>query len=111
VRIVFCSDSDRELFNDDRALRARYGAPAQKQARRRLDDLLAASNLEVMRMLPGRCHELKGDRKGQLAVEVGRAKRLIFEPAEDPPPAKNDGGLDWPQVVAIRILSIEDYHD
>jgi len=36
--------------------------------------------------------------------------RLIFEPADNPPPTKDDGGLDWNEVTAIRIVEIEDYH-
>lgn len=63
-----------------------------------------------MRNLPGGCHELHGDREGQLAVDVTRNYRLIFAPADDPPPAKPDGGLGWSRVTAIEILEVEDYH-
>jgi hypothetical protein len=57
-----------------------------------------------------RCHELTGDRKGSLAVDVEHPKRLIFEPDHNPRPEKADGGLDWRQVTKIRVLAIEDYH-
>jgi len=56
-------------------------------------------------------HELKSDRRGQLAVDVSKNERLVFEPADDPPPTKPDGGLDWSQVTAVRILEVVDYHD
>ena len=87
-----------------------WGAERAKQIRRRLDDLRAASSLETMRRLPGRCHELTGDRRGQLALSVGANYRLLFEPAHDPVARKADGGLDWPKVTTIRILGVEDYH-
>jgi proteic killer suppression protein len=58
-----------------------------------------------------RCEELKGNRKVQLSVRLEGGHRLIFEPADDPIPRKPDGGLDWREVRAIRILSVEDYHD
>ncbi len=64
-----------------------------------------------MRALPqARCHELLGNRKGELAVDLKHPYRLIFEPANDPIPRKPDGGLDWTQVTAINILEVVDYH-
>jgi proteic killer suppression protein len=62
-----------------------------------------------MRNLPGRCHELKGDREGQLAIDLNQPYRIIFEPVGEEL-YKDDGGLDWNLVKSIRILSIEDYH-
>lgn len=78
---------------------------------RRLDDLRAAANLEVMRTLPGRCHELTGDRAGQLSLDLDHPSRLIFIPANDPIPRKEDGGLDWSKVTEVKILAIEDTHE
>lgn len=78
---------------------------------RRLDDLRAAMVLEDMRNLPGRCHELTGDRKGQLALDLVHPHRLIFEVADSPVPRKADKGLDWAKAASIKILEIEqDYH-
>ena len=63
---------------------------------RRLQQLQAADVLEVMRHLPQvGCHELSGDREGQLAVNVQYPFRLIFEPADNPVPRKEDGGCFW----------------
>jgi proteic killer suppression protein len=87
-----------------------YGPPAAKALGRRLTQLHAAQNLEVMRTLPGNCHELKGDRKGQLAVEVTKGLRVVFRPTEHPPPSRSDGGLDWSAVTAITVLEVTDYH-
>jgi len=63
-----------------------------------------------MRTLPGaRCHELKGNRAGQLAVSLDHPGRLIFEPTK-PVPRREDGGLDWTRVTAIEVIEIVDYH-
>ena len=86
-----------------------YGALAEK-IHRRILELIAADTLEVMRFAPGRCHELKGDRAGELAVSITGNLRLIFRPHDDPPPTKGDGGLDWTAVTAITILEVTDYH-
>lgn len=88
-----------------------YGERRGKLLRRRLDELAAATNLEMMRQLPGaRCHELKGNMEGTLAVDLDQPYRLLFEPANDPIPRKEDGGLDWKKVTAITVTEIRDYH-
>lgn len=77
--------------------------------RLRLDELYAADTLADMRNV-GRCHELKGDRAGQFAVILDGGRRLVFVPATDPIPVKQDGGIDWREVAAIEVVSIGDYH-
>ena len=59
---------------------------------------------------PMRCHELTGDRKGQLTVDLDQPFRLVFRPNHSPLPLRDDGGLDWKGVTAIEIISIEDTH-
>lgn len=67
--------------------------------------------LSDIRNLPGpRCHELTGDREGQLSVDLDHPYRLLFEPADDPIPIKPDMGLDWTRVTAVRILEVTDTH-
>ncbi|MEW5702910.1 MAG: killer suppression protein [Candidatus Zixiibacteriota bacterium] len=85
-----------------------YGDRRFRLIRRRLDDLTAALRLSDMRGI-GNCHELKGDRKGQLAVDLDKGWRLLFVPAQDPAPIKPDGGLDWSKVTSVSIVDVEDY--
>lgn len=108
--IVFDTKRLERLCNSDRELVKKNGPLRAKLIRRRLGELRAAPNLEVMRNLPGRCHELIGDRKGTLSIDLDGPFRLLFEPAENPPPAKPDGGLDWQQIATIRVLGVEDTH-
>lgn len=87
-----------------------FGVLARK-VNQRLKDLASADNLSVMRTIPAaRCHELTGNRKGELAVDISGNSRLIFIPNHDPLPIKNDGGLYWEGVTKIQIIDIEDYH-
>lgn len=110
VDILFATKRLAKQCASDPALVKAIGADNAKVLRRRLDQLRAAETLEGMRTLPGRCHELTGDRLGELAVDLRGPHRLIFEPADNPPPTKVDGGLDWQRVTAVRILEVEDYH-
>ena len=46
----------------------------------------------------GRCHPLKGDRKGEDAMDLVHPYRLVFEKEGD-------------RIQIARIISIEDYHN
>ena len=110
MELVFVTRRLEKLCNSDRELVRAFGPQRAKILRRRLDQLRAAEHLGVMRTLPGRCHELTADRRGALSIDLDGPYRLLFEPAESPPPTKADGGLDWDRVTAIRILEVEDTH-
>lgn len=110
MNIVFATEPLEALCNDDRLLRKKWGKAQAGCLRRRLDDLSAARCLEDARHLPGGLHELKADRAGQLAMKLCGGDRLVLEPAHEPVPRKSDGGLDWRQVSAIRIVEVVDYH-
>jgi proteic killer suppression protein len=110
VDILFATKRLAKQCASDRIRAKAFGGETAKVLRRRLDQLRAADDLAVMRTLPGRCHELTGDRKGELAVDLRGPYRLVFEPAANHPPTKEDGGLDWSRVTAVRILEVEDYH-
>lgn len=87
-----------------------WGSARAKKIRLRLDALAAAETLEDLRHAPGRLHELTGNRKGQFAFDLDGPYRLIFEPADEPVPRKDDSGLDWSSIEAVTVLDVEDYH-
>lgn len=113
--ILFKRKKDRDTCNSESLLKKRFkGNPKRARLiRARLDELADSDNLAVMRYLPqAHCHELKGSRGGQLAVKLDKGFRMVFGVADDPIPLKEDGGLDWTQVTAVRIIELaEDYHD
>lgn len=108
--ILFCNSKMEKECCDAKARQKRHGVERARRLLRRLDDLRAAATLAVMTTLPGRCHELSADRKGQIAVDLDGPYRLIFQPANEPLPLDGNGSLDWNRVTVIRVLSIEDYH-
>jgi toxin HigB-1 len=111
MEISFTSGKLQKLCSNEKKMRGELGPKCAAKLQQRLTELAAAENLEDLRNLPGaRCHELTGDLKGCLAVDLQHPQRLIFEPDHDSPPAKPDGGLDWEQVTRILIRDIQDYH-
>ncbi len=110
MEISYKSRKLEKQLTDPKEMARSFGQLARK-VKQRLMDLKGADNLGIMRtILAARCHELTGDRKGELAVDVSGNYRLIFEPHHEPVPKKNDGGLNWDEVTKIRIKEIEDYH-
>ncbi len=87
------------------------GAEQAKRLRQRIADLLAAPTLAEFRHLPGRCHELKADRAGELSLDLNGPYRLIFRPTASPPPTMSSGGLDWNAVTAVEVVEILDTHE
>lgn len=110
MEISYKSRKLEKQLTDPREMSKSFGQLARK-VNQRLKELTDADNLEIMKSLPAaRCHELSGDRKGELAVFVSPNFRLIFEPFHNPKPITNDGGLNWEEVTKIQINQIEDYH-
>jgi len=87
------------------------GAKRARKLQQRLMELQAAATLsDISRLPPARCHELIGDRKGQLSVDLDHPYRLLFIPAHYPSPRTREGGLDWEKVTEIEVIAIEDPH-
>ena len=112
MEILFDRNKLKKEFNNEGLLIRSHGALRSRKVQRRLAQLSAAEKLEDLRNTPGRCHELKGDRGGQLSLDLDHPYRLIFKPADNPPAIKeDDGGIDWKRVMKITILGVEDTHE
>lgn len=111
MEITFKNKKVQKICNSEKELIKTYGKNCARKINARLDDLQAVVNLEMFKTLPGRCHELKGDRKRQLSLDLEHPLRLIFEPFNEDVKNKEDGGMDWNSVIAIKIIDVEDTHD
>lgn len=109
--ILFRTSKLAKVCNSKAHREQLYGAKRATLLGRRLDDFRAADCLaDISRLPPARCHELKGDRDGQISVDLDHPYRLLFTVVNDPVPLKPDGGLDWSNVTAIKIIGVEDTH-
>lgn len=109
LEVSFDDPDLAEIFGNPRELRKRHGVVRAKKIEQRLKQLMAAETLAVMRSTPGRCHELHGDRAGQLSLDLDHPYRLLFRPAGYHGPGPG-GGLDWSAVRTVIVLGIEDTH-
>jgi proteic killer suppression protein len=111
--ITFATKSLKKQLNEEKEMVKKHGALRAKKLKVVLTQLHAAPNLGVFAppmSPPHRCHELTGNRKGQLTVDLDHPYRLVFEPNHTPLPKRAEGGLDWKLVTAVNILEIEDTH-
>jgi toxin HigB-1 len=97
VIVSFADQGTEDIFNgrDTKAARRACSRNLWNVARRKLDQLNAASRLDTLRVPPGnRLEALKGDRDGQHAIRVNDQFRICFR---------------WTNVGADAV-QIVDYH-
>ena len=107
--ISFANQNIEDLCRQTKLAAKKLGAESAKKLQRRISECYAASS--VSELVAGRPHPLSHNRVGQFALDLHKGHRLIFKPASVPPPTKDDGSIDWSQVVEITIIETEDYHD
>ncbi|MFB9056704.1 type II toxin-antitoxin system RelE/ParE family toxin [Mariniflexile ostreae] len=110
MKITFGNNNLKKYANNDSLAERKLGKREAQLFKQRLDDLTAAKNLEDVRYLPGKYHELIGNRKGQWACNLVHPYRLIFEPLEDPIPENENGQYLWIEIKGVELIEIEDYH-
>lgn len=112
--ITFKSKKLEKTFNEGAQITKKHGSKRAKKIRIRMAELRAALSLMDLwppKSGPGRCHELKGNKNPRkFTVDLDHPYRLVFTPDHDPVPIHDEGGLDWAQVTAIKILGVEDTH-
>lgn len=113
MEITFANKKLMKQMNDGREMVKVHGSKRTKKLQIVLTQLHAAPNLGAFAppySSPHRCHELIGNRKGQLSVDLDHPYRLILKPNHDPVPERSEGGLNWQAVTEIKIIGVVDTH-
>ena len=77
----------------------RHGREMAEKIHMRIGQLKAADSVEMLiQFRIGRCHELKGERRKQYAMDLVHPYRLVFEKKEN-------------EIKIVNVLEIVDYHD
>ena len=109
--IYFKTKRLQKICNNKNESIKELGPKMARKLQQRLMELKAAACLaDISKVPPSRCHQLSGDRDGQLSVDLEHPYRLLFIPANDPIPLTQDGGLDWAKITEIEIVEIVDTH-
>ena len=111
--VVFSSKKLNKQLSEEKVMVRVHGRRRCDLLKVILTQLRAAPNLGVFAppySPPHRCHELKGNKKGVLSVDLDHPYRLLFRPINDPVPMREEGGLDWSGITAIEITGVEDTH-
>ena len=109
MKILFGNKKVQELCEQQRVAEKKLGALCARKLRARLSDIEASNR--VTDLVAGSPHPLKGNRKGQFALNLAGGYRLVFGSANEPCPTTEDGGINWAQVTIVSIEFIGDYHD
>jgi proteic killer suppression protein len=111
MKIFFHTKKLQRVCNSSAEAIKALGTKRAQKLQQRLMELSAAESLnDISRLPPARCHELTGNRRGQLSVDLEHPYRLLFVPANDPIPRLQDGGLCWAEITEIEIIEIADTH-
>lgn len=110
MEITFDDTKLEKLANDFRKCQKEMGQIRANLYNKRLGDLRNSISLEDVRNLPGRYHELIGNRKGQWACDLDQPYRLLFKPHEDPIPIDEHGKYIWAEIKGVEIIEIINYH-
>lgn len=113
MNISFSSNKLQKQLSDEKEMKKAFGVLRSKRLKIVMATLSAARSLAIFAppySPPHRCHELIGDRKGQLTMDLGHPYRLVFVQNETPKPVNEFGGLDWSKVGSILIIEIADTH-
>lgn len=109
MKITFDDKKLEKIANNDRLRLREFGKLRSEKLRLRLAQLNYALNLEMLRIQPGKYHELSGNRKGQWACDLDQPYRLVFTPLQNPIPVKSNGQFDWRKITEVKILEIINY--
>ena len=110
MEIEFSSKKLQKQMNQAKEMLRAYGAIRTKKLQLVLTALNAAPNLAMFAppySPPHRCHELTGNLKGVLSLDLDHPYRLLIVPDHDPLPEREEGGLDWTLVTEIIIKKVE----
>jgi plasmid maintenance system killer protein len=110
LEVSFDDPGLAEMCASEKELRKKCGMVRAKKIQQRLKDLRAVQSLADMRLMPGRCHELRENLAGRLSLDLDHPYRLLFRPAEDTEPGPG-GGLDWTKITAVVVLSVTNTHE
>ena len=113
MHIIYKSTRLEEELTNIEMVNRRYGSIVAMILVVRIEFLLSSPNLADPNLYkkPLLCHQLKGNRREELAVRVNPVYRIIFIPADPVVMRKPDNGINTRLVSTICITELSKHYD
>lgn len=110
MNITFANKKLEKWANNFAQAQKKLGNERAAKYHQRLGDIRDIESFNELQYLPGKYHNLSGNRNGQWACDLDHPYRLIFEPGEDPVPTNEHGTPILTEMKIVEIIEIVDYH-
>lgn len=111
MKILIRKYRSLKALNDPQKLQSKYGSDMVDSINLRLAQIAAANTLEDLRAVHPRTHELHGNLKGIISVDLIQPMRMLLRPDHDPSVfTRDDGGMDWISITSIIVWDIINQH-
>ena len=98
MEVTFKNKKLEKICTDVKTATKKYNEKMAEIITQRIFELRASETIEdLLQFKIGRCHSLKGDRKGQYAMDLIHPQRLIFTVIKN-------------KIQIANIIEIVDYH-
>lgn len=98
MKITYKNNKIKKVCTNVSEAEKRHGLEMAEKIMLRIDQISATLSVEMMiQFRIGRCHQLKGNRKNQFAVDLVHPYRLVFE-------------KKGTEIQIANIIEIIDYH-
>lgn len=111
MELAFSDKKFRDLCLNEFLARRILGARIAEKLKSRLADLVAASVVADLFMLPGRPRELANDRQGYIVIDLIDEQQLVFQSGHIKGRMLPSGEVDWSRVRRVKILALENGHE
>ena len=99
MEVRFRTSKLEKQYQSHKEAERAYGQEVARKYIQRINIVKQARNIEELKALPGlRCHPLKGDRRGQWAINLTGFYRLIFT-------------LEGETMEIVRIEEVNKHYD
>lgn len=108
--ITFANKKLAKCANNFTYAQKKLGHERAVKYHQRMGDLRDVESFNDLQSLPGKFHNLSGNRSGQWSCDLDHPYRLIFEPAIKLIPTNVHGSPILTEMKIVEIIEIVDYH-
>lgn len=109
MELAFDSESLRNICEKEAEARGKLGPSIAELLKHRLADLRAA--VSVKDLIVGRPRLIDPTDNRFMVIDLYSTHQIVFRANHTKNPLTERGDIDWPKVIRIKILRIEEIHE